>query len=101
MTRGDPRIDPRWPDLYQRADGKWAERLPRQCPRCATSWGGGGAVLVGIHKCGCSAARDHGGGHRTQLCTVCGHEEFTPPLNEQTCRYGPIRMMAPDGGLTE
>jgi len=86
MTRDDARFDPRWPYLYQWADGKWAARLRRRMPPLRNVLGGGGAVSVGIHKCRCLATRDHGVGHCTQLCTVCGHEDFTSALNDQTSR---------------
>jgi len=57
-------------------------------------------VLVGTHKCRCPVVRDRGGAHRTYLCLTCELEVHTPPLNEETCLLGQVRMMAPDHGLT-
>jgi hypothetical protein len=63
--------------------------------------GGQNKVLVGSHKCHCPAVRERGGSvHRTHLCLVCQLEVCTPPLNEETCRLGEVRMMALDHGLT-
>lgn len=41
-----------------------------------------------------------GGVHRTYLCLTCQLEMYDPPLNEETCVVGVVRMMAPDHGLT-
>jgi hypothetical protein len=100
----EPPTDPRYPGLYQLPDGRRAERVPDRCPRCHTSWfigDGQNKVLVGSRKCHCPAVRERGGSvHRTHPCLVCQLEVYTPPLNEETCRLGEIRMMAPDHGLT-
>lgn len=60
-------------------------------------------VLVGSHKCRCPAVTGGvtgGGVHRTYQCLTCQLEVYDPPLNEETCVLGVVRMMAPDHGLT-
>jgi ribosomal protein S27AE len=88
--------------LYQLPDGRWAERKPRECPRCHTRWflpgDGPTRVLVGSHKCGCPAVRDGGGVHRTYLCLTCQLKVYVPPLDEEACVLGIVRMMAPTIG---
>jgi hypothetical protein len=40
-----------------------------------------------------------GGMHRTCLRPTCQLEVYVPPLDEETCVLGVVRMTAPDHGL--
>jgi hypothetical protein len=75
----------------------WVEPRPAVCPTCGREWpvGVGGRVLVGTHKCRCRHRI-----HRTYECRRCGETHYLPRRVEG-CTDGALRMMAPDGGLTD
>lgn len=100
MSEDSDRPDLRRPPLRLRPDGRWVEPRPARCPPppegCGLPWplGTDGRVLVGTHKCRCTAI----GSHRTYQCERCRHVTYIPPLGEGCTKD--TRMTAPSSSST-